>query len=97
MKKHLVGALVLLVAGTVGCGDEETTPLTPGALDDPAFELFMSEFDIVDEGTGVMFDSMLETVNGVFNSSPDGPPAVSSEFSMNFRSLRSRRPTLSGK
>ena len=83
MRKYLVGALVLLIAGTVGCGDEETTPLTPGEIDDPAFQLFMSEFDIVDEGTGIMFDSMLETVDGVFNSTPGGPPAVSSEFSIN--------------
>jgi hypothetical protein len=82
MRMYFVGALVLLLAGTVGCGDEETTPLTAGALDDPEFELFMSEFGMVDEGTGIMFDSMLETVNGVFSSAPGGPPAVASEFSM---------------
>lgn len=82
MNRYFVGALVLLLAGTVGCGNDETTPLTPGAPDDPEFELFMSEFGMMDEGTGIMFDSMLETVNGVFSSAPGGPPAVASDFSM---------------
>ena len=35
MKKYLAGALVLLLAGTGCFGSDESTPLTPGELDDP--------------------------------------------------------------
>ena len=80
MKKYLVGALVLAFAGAGCLGGEDSNPLTPGDVDDPAFEAFTAEFDAIDEGTGFMVESMFEIVDGIFNSAPGTPPTVASEF-----------------
>lgn len=72
MNKYLVGALVLLLLGT-GCNGENTT-LTPGAADDPGYQLFTQEFSNIDDGTGAMVESMFQVMNGVFNASPNAAP-----------------------
>ena len=72
MKKFLVGACVLLLAGT-GCNGGDTT-LTPGSTDDPSFQIFMEEFGNIDDGTGVMVQSMFDMMDGVFNANPRTRP-----------------------
>jgi hypothetical protein len=84
MKKYLAGALVLLLAGTGCFGSDESTPLTPGDLDDPDFQIFMDEFETIDDGNGLMVESMFEMIDGIFNSAPGTPPQVSGEFQVSF-------------
>jgi len=78
MNKYLVGACVFLLFG-IGCNGENTT-LTPGSTDDPNFQIFMEEFGNIDDGTGVMVQSMFDMMDGVFNSNPDNPPNAAGEY-----------------
>lgn len=79
MKKYFVGALVLALMGA-GCGDDNSSPLTPGDPADPAFQTFTAEFDAIDGGTGLMVESVFGVVEGIFNSAPGTPPAVAGDF-----------------
>jgi hypothetical protein len=81
MNRILLGALVLLVAA-FGCGDEQS-PLTPGDVNDPDFEMFMTQFESIDQGTGLMVDAMFDIVDGVINSNPENPPTVIGAYEVN--------------
>jgi hypothetical protein len=81
MKKYLVGSLVLLVALTTGCGDDETTPLTPGDPADADFQMFAQQFEGIDEGTGMMVEMTFALIDGVVGQAKGVAP-VTSDFGL---------------
>ena len=89
MKKIVVFGLIMLAFGAVlvlsGCDDDEDngTILQPGDPDSPVFEMFGSEFEGVDEITGMMFMMSFEFMDSTM-SQPDPRVALSTDEGYSF-------------
>ncbi len=75
MKKLVwLAMILLLLAVVVGCDDDDDDGLSSGDLNDPSLNLFMEEFDGVDEMNGNMLAMMLQFVDSIGSMEPD--PAI---------------------
>ena len=78
MKRFLVLAVAMTFVVTACGGDD---PLTPGAIDDPIYEIFSEEYDVVDDDTILMSEMIFNSIEGVF-AQAGGVHSVAGEFGL---------------
>ena len=79
MKRFLALAVAMTFVVTACGGDD---PLTPGAVDDPSFEIFSEEYDQVDGDITLMAELAFDSIDGVFGQTAGGVHSVAGEFGL---------------
>lgn len=75
MKKYLIGAMVLLLF-SVGCGGDDTAPLTQGDPGDPEYQMMAEQFSGVDLTTQLMAEMVFDAIDGITAAQAGTTPAA---------------------